>query len=153
MISLIVVLVLLSFLQGALLPYDVVFLVIITRSFVTDDQGNFWLAFGFGIFLSLLLGFSLGSLSILYLLAVLLVRVIRRLELSSHWLAILLFSLFLLGLNHLVRGFLAGSSLFSSIGVSALIVEAVLILPVYLLVQFWEERFIPRSDIRLKLGK
>lgn len=151
--SLIVILVTLSFLQGALFPVNFVLLVILGRTFVVDDRQNYWLAFGFGLLLSLLSGYPLGGLSMIYLFFVTLVSLIKKVELSSHWVVIFSLSLFILFLNQVFLHLLFQTDVNLFDDRLRLLIEALLILPVYFVVRIWEERFIPRSDIRLKIGK
>lgn len=145
----VVALMLLSFLQSALIPFNLVFLVIITRSFITAEKTNYWLAFWFGILLSLLIGLPLGPLSIIYLLSAGLVQAIKKAQFASHWAVILPLSVVLLFFDHGIRSILMGSSF----APGPVLVQSALVLPVYFIVRVWEERFIPRAEIRLKVGK
>ncbi len=143
------VLILATFIQASFLPINILLLVLIARSFITHDQKNFYLAFSFGLLLSLLLGKPLGSLSFIYLILLTSVRFIKRTPLASRWIVILPLGFILLLADRLIEGLIFKSSL----NTGALIVETVLILPVYFVVRFWEERFVPRKEIRLKIGK
>lgn len=142
-------LILISFIQSSLLPFNLVFLIIIARSFITGDETNYFLAFGFGILLSLLSGLPLSSLSLVYLIAVAAVFAVKRAQFASHWAVILPLSAILLLLDHGARSAVTGSSL----SPLSLLIQAILGLPVYFLVRLWEERFIPRGEIKLKVGK
>lgn len=142
-------LLILSFLQGALTPLNLVLVFLLVRSFVSDGQGNLWLAFGFGLLLSLLLGYPLGSLSLLYIMAVFLVRLVKKTRLAGIWPALLPLLLVLLFFERLAVKVVAGTG-FDWWWVA---VEAVLALPVYLLVRLWEERFVVSHEIKLKIGK
>lgn len=149
MIIVVLVLIFLSFLQAVLWPVSLVLLVLISRSFLSDDRKNFWLAFVFGLLLSLLLGLPLGSLSLIYLLIITAVAVFKKTQPTSPWLMVLPIAFILLGLERLIQGWWSGSSL----EIWPLIIEVVLVLPVYLVVSFWEERFTAKGDLKLKLGK
>lgn len=153
MIAFVLSLLILSFLQGSVVYFNLVFIAIICRSFVTPERSNFWLAFGFGLLLSILLGYPLGSLSIIYLVIVWLIQFARKAQVVSNWVVVLLSMFFLLGINQIFLNVLNGSSIINSLRWSALLTEVILVLPIYLLVRFWEERFITRKDIRLKVGK
>lgn len=149
MIIFIVVLMLLSFLQSTLLPVNLVLLVIIARSFVVDEKINLYFAFFFGLLLSLFLGYPLGSLSLVYLFSVLAIKFMKKGELSTSWLSILLLSVILLLFDLGARSLL----LKSSFNLPSLFPEFAFIIPVYFLVKFWEERFAVKPEIRLKVGK
>lgn len=142
-------LILISFLQTTLLPLNLVLLILISRSFIVSEKQNLWLAFWFGLLVSFLSGFPLGSLSIIYLFIVALVQSIKKAQFVSHWVFILPLSFILLLFDHLVRNLVIGAS-FNFIPV---IIQTALALPVYLLVRLYEERFIPKAGIRLKVGK
>lgn len=139
----------LSFLQGAFLPISLVLIFLLTRSFISSGKENLWLAFGFGLLASVLQGLPLGFFSLVYLLAVVLSQIIRNTHIASHWIAILpLSALFLLVediLVHIFFGF--------AINYRLLLVEIVLVLPFYFVLRLWEERFVVKSEIRLKIGK
>lgn len=145
----ILVLLFLSFLQGALLPLSLVLVFLIVRSFIVDDRENLWLAFGFGLLLSLLLGYPLGTLSLLYIVIVELVQFVKRTHLASYWLAILPVSFIALFLNRWVIQILSDTSF----NIWWVLVEVFLVFPAYFGVRLWEERFVAKKDIRLKVGK
>lgn len=142
-------LVLATFLQASFLSVNLLLLVLIARSFITNDQKNFYLAFGFGLLLTLLIGKPLGSLSLLYLVLLTGVRFIKRTPLASRWLVILPLGFILLTASHLFENLVFKSSL----SLQNLLIETAMILPIYFAVRFWEERFVPRQEIRLKIGK
>lgn len=147
---LIAVLIFISFLQAAVMPVNLVLLILISRSFVVKDPGNYWLAFGFGLFLSLLLGLPLGVLSVAYILMVKIVHSLKATRFSSHWLLLMPLSLALLMADSLLQGL----GLFHySFNFTAELLKVFLVIPVYIIMKFWEERFIPRQEIRLNLGK
>lgn len=149
MIVLTVVLLLLSFLQSTILPLNFILLILISRSFVIDERENLYLAFFFGLLLSILLGYPLGSLSLVYLLIVLATKFIKKTQIADSWLAILplsvIFVLFDMGAKSLI--------LKSSLSLSNSVPEILLIIPIYFLIRFWEERFIIKPEIRLKVGR
>lgn len=149
MIFVIFALTFLSFLQATLLPVSFTLLLIICRSFITDDSKNFWLAFLFGLLLSLLLGLPLGSLSFIYLLMIVFVKVFKSAQPTSHWLMIFPLGVTLLVINHLLQSLILGSSL----NLPSLVPAVLLIIPTYLLVRFWEDRFTSKGDLRLKVRK
>lgn len=153
MITIIATLLFAAFLQGALLPFSLTFMILICRTFVTYERVNYSLAFWFGLLVALLLGLPLGSLSLFYLLCLVLISFIRRTQFASSWVAMLPLAVFLLALNQVTVGVLSGSGMANLLRWQSLLPEVIFILPVYFSVRFWEERFIPRKEIRLKMGK
>lgn len=149
MIPLILTLILLCFLQEAFLPFNLVLLIIIARSFVIDEKENFYLAFIFGLLLSFLAGYVLGVLSIIYLIIVLAIHIFRRIQFVTHPLIVIPVAALSLLVDALIRSLL----LSSSANLLSLLPQILLIVPIYFMVLFWEERFIPRKDIKLKMGK
>lgn len=149
MITLTLSLIFLSFIQTAFTAYDLVFLVLIVRSFIVEDASNYYLAFGVGLLTSLLSGLPLGSLSLIYLLGVALGGMASRTKVSSQTIVLLPLSLVVIIIEQLIKGLY----LHFSIDWFTAIINTLLIWPIYLLLIFWEERFIPRKDIKLKLSK
>lgn len=149
MIILLSTLLFLSFLQGALLPVDLILIFLLTRSFIVSGKENLWFAFSFGLLVSVLQGFPIGFFSLFYLVAVTTSHIIRRTHLASHWIAILPLSIiFLLAENFLVNIFFG-----STINLRLFFVSVALVLPFYFILRLWEERFVVKKEIRLKIGK
>lgn len=149
MTSLIVILTFLSFLQGAFLPFDLVILVLIARSYVIEERLNYWLAFSFGLLISFLLGQPIGVLSVIYLVAVKMVYIIRRTSFAAHWLTIIPITLAILLIIHFLEKIFFGISF----NYQDILLQVILSFPIYLIVRFLSERFIPKNDIRLRIGK
>ncbi len=149
MIVVIFFLVFLSFLQGAIAPLNFALIFLIARSFIVSGKENFWLALLIGILISLLLGFPIGFLSLIYLMAVFATFIVRKTQLASHWLAILPLSIVFLLLERLLVNLFLGQT----INYSHLILESLFILPFYFALRLWEERFVVKKEIRLKIGK
>lgn len=153
MVTLIVLLLILGFLQNSLIPLNLTLIVLISRAFVIDDEANLYLAFAAGLWLSFLLNYHLGFLSLFYIFIVLVIRLLKKVEFFAHWTVVLPMTLVILLCNQVVAGIIAGESVFSSININTFIAEGFFVLPIYLLILMWEERLVPRKDIRLKLGR
>lgn len=149
MIVLISILLFLSFLQGALLPLNLVLIFLLARSFITSEKQNFWLAFCFGLLVSVLQGLPVGFFSLVYLSAVATAHIIRKTHLASHWIAILPLSAVLL----LAEGLLEGLFFGSAVNYRLFLAETILVLPFYFALRLWEERFVVKKEIRLKIGR
>lgn len=133
--------------QVSVVNFDLVILVIVARSFLVYSRSNYYLAFALGLLVSLLSGTPLGLMSIFYLLVVKIIHLFRRSTLSEYWLAVLPLSLALLGLNYLWQKVVIGTTL----DLSTSIWQLLLLIPIYLIVGFWEERFSVREQIKLKI--
>lgn len=149
MIPLIFVLILLSFLQEAFLPFNLVLLVLVARAFVVTEKENYYLAFIFGLVLSFLAGYPLGSLSIIYLMIVLIINIFRKFQFVRHPLIVIPVAGVALLSDQLARSLM----LSSNIDLGQIPIQIILSIPIYFAVLLWEERFIVRKDIKLKVGK
>lgn len=146
---LIAVLLLISFLESTILPFDLILIILIARSFIVTERSNYFLAFFFGILVSLLLGYPLGLLSLIYLFAVVMAHIIKTTDLAVYWIIILPLTFLLLSFEQFILQILN----ISNFNFSSLMIPIIIILPIYFLVRFWEERFVVAKDIKLKMGK
>src|SRR5258708_1726552 len=147
MFILIIGIIILSFFEATWLPFSLIVLVLIIRSFVIPDKFNYFLAFGFGLLLSILTNQTVGFLSLIFLILVKVVQIIRISQLASSWFFILPISFALLILFSLIES-LTGHSSFS---LGSIMLQMILVLPIYLVLRFWEERFTPQKEVRLKV--
>ncbi len=146
---LVILLILLTFLQTTVLPVNIVLLVVLCRSFLVDDKQNFYLAFGFGVLISLLTNQPIGVLSLIFLSLVGLVYILKSSPILTTFISVFVSVTFLMALFKLLD-YLIYKQPFSWMNFLAVVI---LIPPVYILLQLWEERFIVKTGIKLKLGK
>lgn len=146
---LIAILFFINFLEGTILPFDLVLVILIARSFIVTEKSNYYLAFFFGLLTSLLLGYPLGLLSLIYLFSVQVSHVIKTTNLATYWIVVLPLTFFLLFLEQLILKLLN----ISNLSLPFLLIPAILVLPIYFITRFWEERFIVSKEIKLKMGK
>jgi len=149
MIPLIFILILFSFLQEAFLPFNLVLLILVSRAFVVTEKENYYLAFIFGLVLSFLAGYPLGSLSIIYLILVLIIQIFRRFQFVTHPAVVIPVAVVSLLADQLARSLMLGSN----IDLSQIPIQIILVIPIYFVVLLWEERFIVHKDIKLKVNK
>lgn len=140
------VFILTSFLYSSQIPWDLTLVLLITRSLVLNEKSNYFLAFWFGLLNSYLLNQPLGLLSLTYLLIVFLITSLKRSHLTFNWLNFLLSSAVFVGLQQILK-IATGQSLF----LQEVIIQLLLVLPVYFLILLWEERFVVQDEARLKL--
>ncbi|MBI3486002.1 hypothetical protein HY025_03585 [Candidatus Daviesbacteria bacterium] len=143
----ILILVLAIFLQTTLTPIDLCLMLLICRSFIVDEKINYYLAFFNGIFLGVLTSQNLGFFALFFLITVKLISLIKKTALTANFLSILPVAFLIL----LTQSFLEKFFFNQTINFNKIYVEVILILPIYLLVRFWEERFIVRPGIKLKI--
>lgn len=146
--TLIAILIIASFLQSTIMPLDLVLIILICRSFIKEEQENLYLAFILGIVNSLLNGNYLGFQSITYLSVVFLTQLISKSRLSNNSILIIPLSFVFLSLNNMALSLLTNQSiqLFPKV-----ILETLLCVPVFYLLRIWEERFIVKHDIKLRV--
>lgn len=146
--TLITILIISSFLQSTILPIDITLIILISRAFIREGKANLYLAFGFGLldgFLSLNI---LGAKSIIYVVLVQLAQMLSKSRLSGNGVFIIPISFVLLSINQLVTSALNYYSiqLFPKI-----FLESIISLPVFYTVRFWEERFIVKKELKLRV--
>src|SRR3989344_3259776 len=135
----IAVLILLACLQASVLPLDLVLLILVLRTYVNRGKENLYLAFGFGLLLSHLTFAPLGILSIIYLAAVIFTDILSRSRESNHLLTVIPLTLIVLSINSAVNSLL----LHQSINIwPKVFLERIAALPIYILIKFWDERFV-----------
>lgn len=149
MIGIILSLILISFIQAALLPVNLVLIILLVHSFICGGKEDLILGFSFGLLLSLLLGYPLGSLSFIYLILVVLVHLLQKTRFASYWIIIWPLVSILLLVSHLFEILFFSTYL----NLVVFIPEVILIMPIYFIFRFLDERFIPQKEIRLKIGK
>lgn len=148
MIILVLILLFLSFFQSSVLVVDLVFLVLICLGFLKEERSNYYLAFTFGLLISLLMGLPLGSLSLVYLGAVKITSMVKAANFSSNW-TLFPLTFLLLALNYLAQSLLNHSSF----NLLEVLPQIFWVLPIFFIVKYWEARFIPQKDIRLKIKR
>lgn len=146
--TLIAILIIASFIQSAILPIDLVLLILIARSYIKSDKNNLFLAFGFGMLVSHLNLTPLGLQSLIYLTLIVLSESLAKSRLAGNPFLIIPLSLVLVSINGAVMSLVIGQSI--QIFPKNLL-EATLSLPILYLLRLWEERFIVRGEIKLKI--
>lgn len=145
--TLIAILIITSFLQTTILPLDLVLIILICRSYIKDDKANLYLAFALGLFTSHLTLMPLGLNSLIYLMLIQITQILAKSRLAGNLLLIVPITFILLSINDVISSFLI-KNLFFSIET---FLESMLSLPIVYLVRLWEERFIVKREIKLKV--
>lgn len=145
--TLIIILIIASFIQSTILPIDLVLIILICRSYIKSDKTNLYLAFGFGLLDAHLNLTLFGLQSLVYSLVVAVTEGLSKSRLAGNSLLIIPLSLVLLLINQLPLVFLRQS--FQPF--PKIFIEACLSLPILYLIRLWEERFIIQKEIKLRV--
>lgn len=145
--TLIIILIIASFLQTTVLPIDLVLLILICRTHIRSDIRNLYLAFGFGLFTSHLYLNPLGFQSLLYLIFVQVTESLSKIRLAGNPLLIVPITFIFFFLNQFAL-FLIGQD---SLEFMKIILASFLSLPALFLIRLWEERFIVQKEMKLKI--
>lgn len=143
----ILILIISIFLQTSFVPLDLSLILLLSRAYVTDEKINLYLAFISGVLLGILSSQNIGIWPLIFLIVVKIAGLMRQLPISANFLTILPISFFLLGLVHLTKSFFLNQSL----NFNFFLLDLIITLPIYILISFWEDRFVPKADIKLKI--
>lgn len=146
--TLIVILILLSFLQVTVVPINMVLIVLILRAYLYPEKANIILGFFFGLLISYLESQNLGVYSLVYLCFIQIIQVFRKAPFSMHFLVMIPTVIIVLFLNSVVQGLLMGSSIRFWPGI---LKEILFSLPVFFILKIWEERFVVKSEVKLRV--
>jgi len=143
-----IILIIAAFLQTTILPLDLVLIILITRSYIRVEKNNLYLAFLIGFLISHLNLTPWGIQSMLYLTFVQITQMLSKSRLAANVLMIIPLSFVFLLTSEVITAQILHQSLkvFPKV-----LVESILALPALLLIRLWEERFIAKGDIKLKI--
>lgn len=146
--TLIFVLIICSLIEETIWPVDLVLIVLICRSMIRTDPSNLYLSFAFGLLISHLSLTTLGIKSLIYLTSAESTQILSKSRFSTNPFLIVPVSFI----------FLLADAIFSQLSATVsfqilpkVILESLLALPVFYLVRLWEERFIVRKGIKLRV--
>lgn len=145
--TLIIVLIIASFIQTTILPLDLVLVILICRAYIKSNQSNLYLSFAFGILISHLNLANLGFQSIVSLLIVQATQMLSKARLAGNPFLIMPVAFVFLSLSQLTSSLIG----YQTLSLPKLLLEAFMALPTLYLVRLWEERFIVRREIKLKV--
>ncbi len=146
--TLIVILIIASFLQTTILPIDLVLMILICRSYIKISPSNLYLAFIFGILISHLNLVTLGLNSLIFIACVQITQGLSKTRLAGNSLLIIPITFVLLSFSGILTSVFLNQSLeiFHKV-----LLESLISLPILYALKVWEERFIVRGDIKLKM--
>lgn len=146
--TLIIILIIASFVQTTVWPFDLVLIILICRSYIRISKSNLYLAFIFGILVSFLSLTTIGFYSLIYLFAVSGTQVLSQHRLARNSLAVVPITFLMMCFSRIVTSIFMHKSvdLFPNV-----LIESIISLFIFYALRLWEERFIVRADIRLKV--
>lgn len=146
--KLIILLIILSaFLQTTLIPLNLVLLFIIARSYALTGSANFLLSFIAGILVALLSSQNIGIYPVIFLSVTQIIYWFKKLPISGSLLLII--PLFIL-ISSTVS-YIEQIIFHQSINIYKIIFETLIGIPIFIFVKFWEDRFIVKPQLRLKV--
>lgn len=145
--TLIVILIIISFLQATIIPLDLVLIILICRAFIRTGKSNLYLAFAFGLLISHLTVTPMGLQSILFLSLVAITESLSKSRLSQNAYLVIPICFVAILANQIVVSAFTNQS----IQLVPKIYGGILSLPIFYLIRFWEGRFIVRKDIKLRI--
>ena len=143
------VLLFLSFLQTTIVSLDLVLIILIARAFIKEERNNLYLGFIFGLLISHLSLLPLGLLSIVYLVIIELVHLVSHSRFAKHFLLIIPLALTMLLFEQVIISLITNKEITLS---WMIFIETAVTLPVYFVLRIWEERFIVKKEIKLKIN-
>lgn len=146
--TLVLVLIIAAFLQTTILPLDLVLIILICRAYIKTSKENLYLAFFFGLLISHLTLTLIGVKSVLYLILIQITQMLSKSKLAGNSVSLIPLVFILLSVNQITNIFLLQQTIqiFPRV-----LIESIISLPILYLVRLWEERFIARGDIKLKV--
>lgn len=145
--TLIISLIIASFIQYTVFSVNLVLIILICRSYLMPDKTNLYLAFAFGLLDSHLNIAPMGISSLIYLTVVTIVEGLSRSRLSGSSFLIVPLAFVLLLINQLFLLYFTNQPL----DFIKVFLESIIALPVFYLVKIWEERFIVRKSGKLRI--
>ncbi|MBI2022593.1 hypothetical protein HYS97_01970 [Candidatus Daviesbacteria bacterium] len=136
-----------AFIQTSFLQVNLCLVLIICRSLIVERDSDYPIAFFSGLLLGILSSQNLGFWPVVFLILVKLIKLFKKLPFSSNYLTILPISLVLI----LSTAFLEKLIFNQSLNYLKIVFEFILILPTYVAMLFWEDRFVIEKDIKLKI--
>lgn len=136
-----------AFLQTSFIPLNLCLLLLICRSYTVHESKNYYLALIAGVLLGILTSFNTGFYSLIFIGAVFLIHGIRLLPVTGRFLTVIPVAWVIL------VSAMAIENLFYQVAFNIWLptIASILALPVYLIVREWEDRFIAKSGIKLKV--
>lgn len=146
--TLIFILILVSFLQTTIIPINLVLLILILRAYIAGEKTDLYLGFAFGLLLSHLTSTVMGLQSIIFVILIYITHIFSKLPLAKSGLIVIPLIFFC----SLVDSFILSLVMKQTLIIwPKIIIESLLTLPIFMLIRFWQERFISNTGVKLKI--
>lgn len=145
--TLLLLITLFAFLQSAFLGINLVLVILIARALVVSDRDNLYLAFFGGLILSFLTQINLGYYSLIFILIVKLGEFIKTFPVSFNLLMIFISGALLVA----IVGGINMVFIDQNLSIYIHLIEAILVVPFYFMIKLWEERFVIKSHMKLRM--
>lgn len=136
-----------AFLQTTLVGLNLSLIVILSRCVIISEKKNFYVAFFAGGLLGLLSSQNLGFWSLIFLMIVCMIHLLKKMSLTFNFKTIIPLAFLIVSITSFFEYLIFGQSL----NFSKIFFESIFSLPAYLTFKFWEERFIVKPAIKLKI--
>ena len=145
--TLLLLITLFAFLQSAFLPVNLVLVVLVARSLIVSDRDNLYLAFFGGMILGFLTQINLGYFPLVFILIVKLGEFIKTFPVSFNMLMIFVTGAVLVA----IVGGLNMVFINQNMSLYIHLIEAILVVPFYFVIRLWEERFVVKAHMKLRM--
>lgn len=136
-----------ALLQTSFLPINFVLVILICQSYLFESRANYLLAFIGGITFAILSSANLGFLPLIFLVIVKITHLVRKLPIVASLLTIPI----LVAMVLLLIAYLEQLIFNKSVNFKDVFLGAVASLPIYFLLQIWQDRLLFRNEIKLKI--
>lgn len=136
-----------TLLQTTLTQYNLVLILLITRSFIVSERANLYIAFCAGVLLGLMTSVNLGLWTTLFVVTVWLVHLIKKMPIAFNFKTFLPTIFILLLAVSLFEKLVFNQSFV----ILKILTELLIAFPMYIVFNIWSERFDVKPYIRLKL--
>lgn len=136
-----------ALLQTTFLQVNPVLVLLICRALIREEIASYYSAFFIGILLGILESKNTGFYALFFVIIVKIIHLIKSTPISAYFLTVIPTTLvFSFALNFLKYFFFS-----QAINYYVPLVDALLSLPIYFFLKIWEERFVVKSSIKLKI--
>lgn len=141
------ILFILALLQTSFIPLNLCLVLLVCRSYAAHQLSNYYLALAAGFFLGILSAVNIGFWPLIFLIAVVVIHTVRQLPITARFLTVIPVTfVVLLAVNWTESFFLRTPFIWWYPLISSIIA-----FPVYIIVREWEDRFVAKPGIKLRV--
>lgn len=136
-----------SLMQTSFLPINLCVVILICQSYLYEDRANYFLAFIGGLLLAVLSPINIGFWPLVFLIIVKISHLVRKLPIVPSLFTVPVLAGVILVFLSVLEQFLFNKSF----DLKEIIWGVIVSLPIYFLLQIWQERLFFRNDIKLRI--